>query len=152
LLNARGSVFARSTQPQSQRFIYLHLFVSSSAFETLSLRHCLATDAFSLIITKTGRRARMCTKIIHTFGCGHRTANDFAPCKTSRGQGQLCKSSDMKVKSVSHDEKCHACEENPSQSAHIAGPTSKTAARQQHVGKLQQEQQEQLVARRLDAA
>lgn len=49
--------------------------------------------------------ANMCTKVVHTYGCGHQHA-EKAPCATSRGAD--CRT--LNVKTVKHDEKCESCD------------------------------------------
>ncbi|XPS79870.1 hypothetical protein M3J09_011840 [Ascochyta lentis] len=47
----------------------------------------------------------MCTKVVHTYGCGHSTT-DRAPCAASRSAN--CGVSN--VKTVKHEEKCDSCD------------------------------------------
>jgi hypothetical protein len=47
----------------------------------------------------------MCTRIHHTYACGH-VVSEKAPCAASRSTN--C--GENKVKNVKHDEKCDRCD------------------------------------------
>lgn len=59
---------------------------------------------------RSSQQAKMCTRIIHQYSCGHRSDTDYAPCASSRTLGRLCSASEMKSRIVKHDEKCDNCD------------------------------------------
>ncbi|KAF2091096.1 hypothetical protein K490DRAFT_54006 [Saccharata proteae CBS 121410] len=96
----------RSTSPPSQEFLLgCNCSADTRVQDALpSTPNICAAAALEPSEAPPSTTATMCTKVVHSYSCGHQTVNS-APCATSRN----AQCGVLNTKHVKHDEKCDAC-------------------------------------------